>query len=104
MPEPGRMKSYFISPVGFYLIFFAVSFAFCSLGGRLVYLQLFKATDYSELANGARKNFIEIKARRGDIVDSKGNLLATTRSMVEVGVDPQSVEKGDWVKFRHKYI
>ncbi len=94
------MKSYFISPFRFYFIFFAVSFAFCSLGGRLVYLQLFKAADYSELASGARKNFIDVKARRGDIVDSKGNLLATTRSMVEVGVDPHSVEKGDWVKFR----
>ena len=28
------------------------------------------------------------KARRGDIVDSKGNLLATTRSVVDVGMDP----------------
>ena len=93
------MKSYFISPFRFYFIFFSVSFAFCSLGGRLVYLQLFKATDYAELASGARKNFIEVKARRGDIVDSKGNLLATTRSVVEIGVDPHSVTEEDWVKF-----
>jgi len=69
------------------------------LGGRLVYLQLFKATDYAELASGARKNFIEVKARRGDIVDSKGNLLATTRSVVEIGVDPHSVTEEDWGKF-----
>ena len=93
------MKSYFISPFRFYFIFFSVSFAFCSLGGRLVYLQLFKATDYAELASGARKNFIEVKARRGDIVDSKGNLLATTRSVVEIGVDPHSVTEEDWEKF-----
>lgn len=93
------MKSHFISPFRFYLIFFSVSFAFCSLGGRLVYLQLFKAEDFSELASGARKNFIEVKARRGDIVDAKGNLLATTRSVVEVGVDPHSVEKDDWSQF-----
>ncbi|MDC0157362.1 penicillin-binding protein 2 [Verrucomicrobia bacterium] len=69
------------------------------MGGRLVYLQLFKATDYAELASGARKNFIEVKARRGDIVDSKGNLLATTRSVVEIGVDPHSVTQEDWGKF-----
>jgi len=93
------MKSYFISPFRFYFIFFSVSFAFCSLGGRLVYLQLFKATDYAELASGARKNFIEVKARRGDIVDAKGNLLATTRSVVEIGVDPHSVTEEDWEKF-----
>ena len=95
----GRMKSLFISPFRFYLTFFAVTFAFCSLGGRLVYLQVFKGDDYTELANQARKNFIEIKARRGDIVDSKGNLLATTRSVVEVGMDPHSVKEDDWVKF-----
>lgn len=93
------MKSHFISPFRFYLTFFAVTFAFCSLGGRLVYLQVFKGDDYTELANQARKNFIEIKARRGDIVDSKGNLLATTRSVVEVGMDPHSVKEDDWVKF-----
>lgn len=93
------MKSLFISPFRFYLTFFAVTFAFCSLGGRLVYLQVFKGDDYTELANQARKNFIEIKARRGDIVDSKGNLLATTRSVVEVGMDPHSVKEEDWDKF-----
>ena len=93
------MKSLFISPFRFYLTFFAVFFAFCSLGGRLVYLQVYKSDDYTKLANQARKNFIEIKARRGDIVDSKGNLLATTRSVVEVGIDPHSVEKEDWLKF-----
>ena len=93
------MKSLFISPFRFYLTFFAVFFAFCSLGGRLVYLQFYKSDDYTKLANQARKNFIEIKARRGDIVDSKGNLLATTRSVVEVGIDPHSVEKEDWLKF-----
>ena len=93
------MKSLFISPFRFYLTFFAVFFAFCSLGGRLVYLQVYKSDDYTELANKARKNFIEIKARRGDIVDSKGNLLATTRSVVEVGIDPHSVEEEDWLKF-----
>jgi len=93
------MKSLFISPFRFYLTFFAVFFAFCSLGGRLVYLQVYKSDDYTELANQARKNFIEIKARRGDIVDSKGNLLATTRSVVEVGIDPHSVEEEDWLKF-----
>jgi len=93
------MKSLFISPFRFYLTFFAVFFAFCSLGGRLVYLQVIKSEDYTQLANQARKNFIEIKARRGDIVDSKGNLLATTRSVVEVGMDPHSVDEKDWEKF-----
>ena len=39
-----------------------------------------------------------IKARRGDIVDSKGNLLATTRSVVDVGMDPHIIldEDAKW--------
>ena len=69
------------------------------MGGRLVYLQVFKANDFSGFAQGARKNVVTLKARRGDIVDSKGNLMATTRSVVNVGLDPHSIEKEDEVKF-----
>ena len=92
------MKSIFISPYRFYLVFFAVSITFCSLGGRLVYLQVFRSNDFSEFADGARKNVVKIKARRGDIVDRKGNLLATTRSVVNVGLDPHSVIAEDLSK------
>ena len=93
------MKSVFISPFRFYLVFFAVSITFCSLGGRLVYLQVFKANDFTAFAQGARKNVVTLKARRGDIVDRKGNLMATTRSVVNVGMDPHSIEDEDMSKF-----
>ena len=93
------MKSIFISSFRFYLVFFAISITFCSLGGRLVYLQVFKANDFTEFAQSARKNFVTLKARRGDIVDRKGNLLATTRSIVNVGMDPHSIKEEDYSKF-----
>ena len=93
------MKSVFISPFRFYLVFFAISITFCSLGGRLVFLQVFKSSDFSQFAQSARKNFVTLKARRGDIVDRKGNLLATTRSVVNVGMDPYSVGEDDYKKF-----
>jgi cell division protein FtsI/penicillin-binding protein 2 len=99
LPGSGRMKSVFISPFRFYLVFFAVSITFCSLGGRLVYLQVFKANDFSKFAQNARKNVVTLKARRGDIVDRKGNLLATTRSVVNVGLDPYSIKDDDFKKF-----
>ena len=89
------MKSVFISPFRFYFIFFAVSVSFCSLGGRLIYLQVFRANDFTDIASGTRKNIVTLKARRGDIVDSKGNLMATTRSVVDIGIDPQSIKVGD---------
>ena len=64
-----------------------------------MHLQVFKADEYSVIANSARGNFVTLKARRGDIVDRKGNLLATTRSVVEVGMDPHSVRAEDRIKF-----
>ena len=53
--------------------FLSVCFAFCSLGGRLVWLQVLESERFTDVAENARKNFSTIKARRGDIVDSKGN-------------------------------
>ena len=93
------MKSLFILSFRFYFVFFLVILAFCSLGVRLVHLQVINAEKYSQIANGARKNFIPLQARRGDVVDRKGNLLATTRSVVEVGMDPHSISKEDRSKF-----
>jgi len=101
MPGHGKMKSIFISPFRFYLIFFAITFSFCSLGGRLVYLQVFRANDFTGIANGTRKNIVTLKARRGDVVDCKGNLLATTRSVVDIGIDPQAINTDDMGKLLH---
>jgi cell division protein FtsI/penicillin-binding protein 2 len=84
------MKNVFISSYRFYLTFFAILLTFCTLGGRLFHLQVWDADRYSQLAEGVRKNFIKEEARRGDIVDRKGSLLATTKSVVVLGVDPHA--------------
>ena len=89
------MRTAFLSSFRFYLVFAAITCVFCTLAGRLVYLQVMKGPALRESAQNARRNFSILHARRGDIVDAKGNLLATTRSVVEVGVDPQSVMKED---------
>ena len=52
-------------PFSFYLTFFAVFFAFCSLGGRLVYLQVYKSDDYTKLANQARKTLSKSRPEEG---------------------------------------
>ena len=36
-----------------------------------------------------------VEARRGKIVDSRGNLLATTHTTIDLGVDPQSFREED---------
>ena len=94
------MRSLFVSKFRYYLVFLSVCFAFCSLGGRLIWLQVYEAERFTEVAEIARKNFATIKARRGDIVDSKGNLLATTRSVVEVGLDPHALVSEDRLKWK----
>ena len=93
-----RMRNIFISPFRFYVVFFAVILAFTSLAGRLVQLQVSDAGKYKKIALGIRENFITTPARRGDVVDRKGNLLATTRSVVEVGIDPHSIDEDDLSK------
>jgi cell division protein FtsI/penicillin-binding protein 2 len=40
-----------------------------------------------------------IEARRGNVVDNRGNLLATTHTRIDLGVDPQSVRETDREKF-----
>ncbi|MAK46065.1 MAG: peptidoglycan glycosyltransferase [Opitutae bacterium] len=94
------MKNLFVGKIRYYLVFFGVICAFGSVGGRLVWLQVWNADKFTQIATDARKKIVTIKARRGDIVDSKGNLLATTRSVVEVGLDPHVVEKEDEPKLK----
>jgi len=93
------VKTLFVSKFRYYLVFFGVVFAFCSVGGRLIWLQVWNADKYAEIASNARKKFQVIKARRGDVVDSKGNLLATTRSVVDVGLDPHVLVEEDKLKW-----
>jgi cell division protein FtsI/penicillin-binding protein 2 len=93
------VKTLFVSKFRYYLVFFGVVLAFCSVGGRLIWLQVWNADKYAEIASNARKKFQVIKARRGDVVDSKGNLLATTRSVVDVGLDPHVLVEEDKLKW-----
>ena len=94
------MKNVFISPYRFYFVFLAILLTFCTLGGRLLHLQVWQSDKYTNLASNARKNFIHEEARRGDIVDRKGSLLATTRSVVVLGVDPHSFKEKDSKKLK----
>ena len=89
------MKNVFISSYRFYLTFFAVLLTFCTLGGRLLHLQVWESDRYGQLAESVRKNFIREQARRGDILDRKGSLLATTKSVVVLGVDPHAFKEED---------
>ena len=91
------MRSVFVSSFRFYSVFLVVFLVFCSFLGRLAYLQVLERPNLLEIVQGNRKNFLALEAKRGDVVDEKGNLLATTKSVVEIGVDPQCVDSSQLV-------
>ncbi|MGJ8640927.1 MAG: peptidoglycan D,D-transpeptidase FtsI family protein [Opitutaceae bacterium] len=77
------------------LVTCAIAFAFCVLLGRLFYLHVWEQEELREHVSSNRKMVKLVEARRGNIVDARGNLLATTRTAYDIGVDPQSFSEDD---------
>ncbi len=77
------------------LVHIVIAMAFCMLLGRLFYLHIWEHEDLLERVEGNRKMTKVVQARRGNILDRRGNLLATTYSTVDIGVDPSSMENED---------
>jgi cell division protein FtsI/penicillin-binding protein 2 len=61
---------------------------FALLAGRLVYLQVYRHDDLSELVDQNTKRQYLLEPRRGDILDAKGNILATSIFVKTVCADP----------------
>ena len=76
------------------VVMFAVVFA------RLFYLHIWKQEKLIGVVERNRQKFDVIHACRGNVVDKRGNLLATTHSAIELGVDPQGVRVEDRVKWK----
>lgn len=89
------MSRAFVSGARSSIVLVAVACAFCGLLGRLFYLHIWNQEDLLQHLEGNRKTFNLIDSRRGDIVDTRGNLLAVTRTSYNIGVDPQSVHEAD---------
>ena len=92
------MSKAFVSNGRSSLISLAVACAFCVLLGRLFYLHVWNQAALLEHVEGNRKMVNVVEARRGNIVDTRGNLLATTRTTYNIGVDPQTFRESDRVK------
>lgn len=76
-----------------------VSVAFVLIALRLIYLHIWNREALQAVAEKSRYTFRTLYARRGNIQDSKGNLLATTRAVITLGLDPQVLRKQDKEKF-----
>ena len=72
---------------------------FGALGVRLFFLHVVEREALLKTIAKARENLIPETARRGDIRDASGGLLATSSSRVKVGVDPFSLRPQDEKKW-----
>ena len=72
--------------------------AFCVLLGRLYYLHIWNHQSLAEHAAENRRMVTLVEAQRGNITDIRGNLLATTQTTYNIGVDPCSFKEKDWKK------
>ena len=66
--------------------------------GRLVYLMCFRSDHYYEKAKDLHERERDIKAARGKILDAKGNVLASNRTVCTISVIHSQIKeagKGD---------
>jgi cell division protein FtsI (penicillin-binding protein 3) len=68
-----------------------------AIEARLLYLQVFQHADMVARAARQRQNTIEAPARRGDILDRNGNLLAYTVDADSIIADPTEIGDPDGV-------
>src|SRR5271156_3295763 len=71
---------------------------FAGLEARLVWLHVIDRDEFLRSVGEARRHLSADFAGRCNIFDARGALLATSRSVVVLGVDPQSVRKEDMAR------
>jgi cell division protein FtsI (penicillin-binding protein 3) len=82
------------------IVLLAVGFFGCFglLGARLIWLHVVDRDDWLRTITKMRHQLIVETARRGDILDRRGAILATSRSTIVLGVDPTMVRPQDEAK------
>lgn len=73
--------------------------SFVGVGARLVWLHVIDRDALLRFVSQARYKIDPIPGRRGDILDANGAKLATSRSLIILGVDPQALRPEDEKKW-----
>lgn len=79
------------------VVFLCAVVIILGLIGRLVYIMVFDAEYYQELAEDLHEREREIKAARGEIVDRNGVVLATNKTVCTISVVHSQIEDPDLV-------
>ncbi len=73
-------------------LFVLILLCFAALAGRLIWVQLIQGSRYSELALGTRTRGVKVEAKRGDIVDRNGKVLAVSIVTDSVYAIPREIK------------
>ena len=79
------------------VLFLCCTLAMLGLGGRLVYLMIYRGEYYTALAEDLHERERAIKAARGKIIDSTGQVLATNKTVCTISVIHSQIEEPDQV-------
>jgi cell division protein FtsI/penicillin-binding protein 2 len=81
------------------LVAATVVVAFAGIALRLVHLHVIDRERLTSFVEKVRRQIVVEPARRGDILDARGKFLATSRSQITLGVDPQVLRPEDESKW-----
>ncbi len=93
------MNKGFASNYRIVLLATAISAGFGAIGTRLVDLHVIDRANLIRHVDRVRDTFVVQSARRGDILDVRGDVLATSRTLIVLGIDPEVVRPEDHARF-----
>lgn len=93
------MSKGFASNFRMTLLAVGVLTCFSAVCARLVYLHVIERDNLLKFVEKARRQIVVEHARRGALLDAKGNVLATSRSYIVLGADPEMLRDEDSAKW-----
>src|SRR5664280_2803517 len=89
------MSKGFASNYRMVLLATGIFLCFGGIGARLVWLHVLERDDLLKYLEQARRSFLVENARRGNIRAARGEILATSRTLIDVGLDPHMLRPED---------
>ena len=89
------MSNAYISTWRLFLLAIGITLGFSGILARLYYLHVWDQENLAKIVKTNRNKIEIIHSRRGKVVDTRGNFLATTNTIIELGVDPHVVVPED---------
>jgi cell division protein FtsI (penicillin-binding protein 3)/stage V sporulation protein D (sporulation-specific penicillin-binding protein) len=93
------MSKGFASNYRMVLLATGIFLCFGGVTARLACLHVVDRTERLKFVEQARRSFVVENARRGNILDARREILATSRTFLDVGLDPHMLRREDEVRW-----